>query len=154
MAAVYLIFESSKGVNRKERRIVRSDYRRELFTDFSGIENGKSVFLRVQKQKRSAGLFDKEYLSKLQDINKKCTGAFCGYGVAVSDFQNPVIDFNRNNTYIQSEGNNQDFGIFDSPDEMLKEHHQELSAIKRFAYRYYGRHMMNRNVKRIRMVSP
>jgi len=154
MAAVYLIFESSKGVNRKERRIVRSDYRRELFTDFSGIENGKSVFLRVQKQKRSAGLFDKEYLSKLQNINKECTGAFCGYGVAVSDFQNPVIDFNRNNTYIQSEGINQDFGIFDSPDEMLKEHHQELSAIKRFAYRHYGRHMMNRNVKRIRMVSP
>ena len=154
MAEVYLIFESSKGVNRKERRIVRSDYRRELFTDFSGIENGKSVFLRVQKQKRSAGLFDKEYLSKLQNINKECTGAFCGYGVAVSDFQNPVIDFNRNNTYIQSEGINQDFGIFDSPDEMLKEHHQELSAIKRFAYRHYGRHMMNRNVKRIRMVSP
>lgn len=154
MAEVYLIFESSKGVNRKERRIVRSDYRRELFTDFSGIENGKSVFLRVQKQKRSAGLFDKEYLSKLQDINKECTGAFCGYGVAVSDFQNPVIDFNRNNTYIQSEGINQDFGIFDSPDEMLKEHHQKLSAIKRFAYRHYGRHMMNRNVKRIRMVSP
>lgn len=37
-------------------------------------------------------------------------GAFYGYGVAVKDFQNPVVDFNRNNTYIQSEGINQDFG--------------------------------------------
>lgn len=100
-----------------------------------------------------AFILDKEYLNKLQNINKDCTGAFCGYGVAVRDFQNPVIDFNRNNTYIQSEGINQDFGVYDSPDEMLKEHHQELSGIKKFAYRHYGRHMMNRNVRRIRMVS-
>lgn len=113
-----------------------------------------SGMLHTMPKREACKLFDKEYLSKLQNINKECTGAFCGYGVAVSDFQNPVIDFNRNNTYIQSEGINQDFGIFDSPDEMLKEHHQELSAIKRFAYRHYGRHMMNRNVSRIRMVSP
>ena len=28
------------------------------------------------------------YLRKLQNKNKKCTGTFCGYGVAVKDFQN------------------------------------------------------------------
>ena len=37
-------------------------------------------------------------------------------GVTVKDFKNPVIDFDRNNTYIQSEGINQDFGVYDSPD--------------------------------------
>ena len=83
-------------------------------------------------------------------INSKCTGAFCGYGVAVADFQHPVIDFDRNNTYIQSEGINQDFGVYDSPEELLKEHHQELSPIKKLAFRHFGRHMMNRNVKKIR----
>ena len=41
-------------------------------------------------------------------------------GVTVKDFKNPVIDFDRNNTYIQSEGINQDFGVYDSPDELLK----------------------------------
>ena len=46
-------------------------------------------------------------------------GAFCGYGVAVKNFKNPVIDFDRNNTYIQSEGINQDFGVYDSPDDLL-----------------------------------
>lgn len=111
------------------------------------------VFFEGKWYELEAFILDKEYLSKLQNINKECTGAFCGYGVAVSNFQNPVIDFNRNNTYIQSEGINQDFGVYDSPDEMLKEHHQELSGIKKFAYRHYGRHMMNRNVRRIRMVS-
>ena len=60
-------------------------------------------------------ILDIMYLRKLQNKNKKCTGTFCGYGVAVKDFQNPTIDFNRNNTYIQSEGITQDFGIYDSP---------------------------------------
>ena len=90
------------------------------------------------------------YLNKLQEQNPDCSGAFCGYGVAVTDFRNPVIDFDRNNTYIQSEGINQDFGVYDCPDELLKEHHQEMSVFKAFAYRNLGRHLMNQNVKKIR----
>lgn len=97
-----------------------------------------------------AFILDKPYLVKLQQANSDCTGAFCGYGVAVKDFKNPVIEFDRNNTYIQSEGINQDFGIYDNPDSLLKEHHQEMSPIKAFAYRHIGRHLMNRNVKKIR----
>ena len=97
-----------------------------------------------------AFILDKKYVNKLQKKFSECTGAFCGYGVAVKDFQNPIIDFNRNNTYIQSEGINQDFGFYDSPDELLKEHHQEMSHLKAFGYRHMGRHLMNRNVMRIR----
>ncbi|MDO4333398.1 MAG: transglutaminase-like domain-containing protein [Eubacteriales bacterium] len=97
-----------------------------------------------------AFILDKEYLEKLQKQNSSCTGAFCGYGVAVSDFQNPQIDWNANNTYIQSEGINQDFGVYNSPDELLKEHHQEMSGFKEFLYKNLGRHLMNRNVKKIR----
>lgn len=97
-----------------------------------------------------AFILDKPYLERLQAMNPDCVGAFCGYGVAVKDFRHPVIDFDRNNTYIQSEGINQDFGVYDCPDDLLMEHHQELSSIKKFAYRHYGRHMMNRNVKKIR----
>jgi len=97
-----------------------------------------------------AFIIDKTYLEKLQSINSECQGAFCGYGVAVTDFKNPVIDFDRNNTYIQSEGINQDFGIYDSPDDLLKEHGQELKQVKAFAYKHLGRHLMNRNVKKIR----
>lgn len=97
-----------------------------------------------------AFILDKQYLEKLQAMNTDCVGAFCGYGVAVKDFQHPIIDFNRNNTYIQREGINQDFGVYDCPDDLLKEHHQELSPIKKVVYRHYGRHMMNRNVRKIR----
>lgn len=97
-----------------------------------------------------AFILDKTYLEKLQQANSDCMGAFCGYGVAVRDFKNPVVDFNGNNTYIQSEGINQDFGVYDCPDDLLKEHGQEISRIKAFAYRHLGRHLMNRNVRKIR----
>lgn len=95
-------------------------------------------------------ILDVLYLNKLQNLFNECNGSFCGYGVAVKDFKNPIIDFNENNTYIQSEGINRDFGIYDSPDELLKEHHQEISFIKKIAYRYIGRHIMNLNIKQIR----
>ena len=108
------------------------------------------VYLDDTWYELEAFILDKKYLNKLQKINSQCSGAFCGYGVAVKDFQNPVIDFERNNTYIQSEGINQDFGIYNSPDELLTEHHQEMSIVKAFAYRHFGRHLMNKNVKRIR----
>ena len=70
--------------------------------------------------------------------------------MATKDFKNPIIDFNGNNTYIQKEGINNDFGVYDSPDELLKEHHQEMKKMKAFLYRHLGRHLMNRNVKKIR----
>ena len=97
-----------------------------------------------------AFILDTKYLKKLQAANPDCEGSFCGYGVAVKDFRHPVTDFNRNNTYIQSEGINQDFGIYDNPDELLLEHGQEIGWIKKLAFRHYGRHRMNRNVKKIR----
>ena len=97
-----------------------------------------------------AFILDKAYLNKLQEKFKQCHGAFCGYGVAVKDFSNPAIDWDANNTYIQSEGINQDFGVYDSPDELFKEHHQEMSKAKKLLYEYLGRHLMNKNVNRIR----
>ena len=69
-------------------------------------------------------IIDRNYLLHLQSANRNCTGAFCGYGVAVTDFRHPVIDFNRNNTYIQSEGITESFGVYDSPDKLLEAHCQ------------------------------
>ncbi len=95
-------------------------------------------------------ILDKTYLDSLKKMFSDSKEEFIGYGVAVKDFKNLVIDFNRNNTYIQSYGINNDFGIYNSQDELLKEHHQEMSKIKTFFYRHLGRHLMNYNVKKIR----
>lgn len=95
-------------------------------------------------------ILDTPYLSRLQSIHSDCAGPFCGYGVAVKDFRHPVTEFARNNTYIQSEGIDRDLGVYDCPDDLLREHRQELSALKAFLYRHVGRHWMNRNIKKIR----
>ena len=95
-------------------------------------------------------ILDVRYLKQLQNKFKECSGDFCGYGVAVTDFKNPTIDWNCNDTYIQKEGINQDFGVFDSPDDFFESHSQELSEIRRFAFKKLGRHLMNRNVNNIR----
>lgn len=108
------------------------------------------VFLEGAWYELEGFILDKWYLSQLQHINNSCTDEFCGFGVAVKDFQHPLIEFDRNNTYIQSEGITQDLGIYDSPDDLLKEHRQELSALKSFLYRHIGRHIMNHNIREIR----
>lgn len=93
------------------------------------------VYFEDKWYELEAFILDRAYLTKLQEKKSDGTGAFCDYGVAVKDFKNPIIDFDRNNTYIQSEGINQDFGVYDSPDDLLKEHHQEMSEITAFFYK-------------------
>jgi hypothetical protein len=95
-------------------------------------------------------ILDKEYLTKLQAKNKDCKTTFCGYGVYTNNFENPPIEWNLNNTYIQDKGINQDFGLFDTPDDFYANHQQKLGAIKKCIFRKIVRNKMNRNVERIR----
>ena len=95
-------------------------------------------------------ILDKLYLNKLQNKFSDCKTDFCGYGVAVKDFKNPTIDWNENDTYIQSEGIVKDFGIFDTPDELFSKHFQKLSSFKKYMFRNIIRHLMNKNIENIR----
>ena len=96
-------------------------------------------------------ILDEKYLSSLRRLFKpEKDGSFIGYGVATKDFKNPPVEFNCCNTYIQKEGIIRDFGVYPDPDSLLSEHWQETSAIKKLAYRFFGRRLMNRNVKKIR----
>lgn len=95
-------------------------------------------------------ILDKKYLTKLQEKNKDCKTTFCGFGAYTDNFENPPIDWNLNNTYIQNKGINQDFGIFDTPDDFYDKHQQKLGAFKKFVFRNIVRQKMNRNVEKIR----
>ena len=95
-------------------------------------------------------ILDNLYLSNLKKIIPNNIKSYFGYGVAVKDINNLQIDFNKNNTYIQSEGITNDYGVFDSPDDLLKNFKQNLSKIKKIIYKLIGRHLMNRNVNKIR----
>ena len=97
-------------------------------------------------------ILDRLYLEKLQSINKHQTTTFCGFGVFTENFENPPIDWNLNDTFIQDKGINQDFGLFDSPDDFYNLHQQELSPIQRMAFKYVVRYLMNQNVDKIRNI--
>ena len=96
-------------------------------------------------------ILDKKYLSALQKIFKPNNdGSFIGYGVATKNFINPPVEFNCCNTYIQKEGIVRDFGVYDDPDSLLREHGQTMNLLKKCVYRLIGRHLMNNNVNKIR----
>ena len=95
-------------------------------------------------------ILDEKYLNKLQARFNDCEGSFCGYGVAISDFKNPPIEWNENDTYIQKNAINQDLGIFDSPDKLFSENKQKIGLVKNILFKSIVRHLMNRNIKRIR----
>ena len=108
------------------------------------------VYINEQWYFLEGVILDKAYLTSLQKENQDCTTTFCGYGAYTDNFQNPPIEWNLNNTYIQEKGINQDFGLFDSPDDFYAKHRQELNFIKQFMFDKIIRKKMNQNVSRIR----
>jgi len=95
-------------------------------------------------------ILDKPYITKLQTKNSNCKTTFCGYGVYTDNFDNPPIEWNLNHTFIQDKGISQDFGLFDTPDELYAIHQQKLNAFKKWFFRTVVRHRMNKNVRLIR----
>ncbi len=95
-------------------------------------------------------ILDRSYLDKLQALNPDCSTTFCGYGAYTDDFENPPIEWNLNHTYIQEKGINQDFGLFDTPDDFYRNHQQKMGWIKQWMFRTIIQKRMNANVERIR----
>lgn len=95
-------------------------------------------------------ILDKQYLIKLQEKNSNCKTIFCGYGAYTDNLKNPPVDWHLNNTFIQNKGINQDFGLFDTPDELYAKHQQRLNILEKFFFQNIVRHTMNRNVENIR----
>lgn len=98
-------------------------------------------------------ILDKTYLTALQKLNSECKTTFCGYGAYTKNLAQPEIEWNFNHTYIQREGINQDFGLFDSPDAFYAQHSQKLNSLKKFLFKKFIRHLMNRNVQKVRQHS-
>ncbi len=95
-------------------------------------------------------ILDKAYLSKLQEMFADHEGAFCGFGAATPDLKNPQVDWTGGNTYIQKDGINRDFGVFDNPDSFYAKHGANLSGPKKWLFQAVVRRWMNANVERVR----
>lgn len=94
-------------------------------------------------------ILDADYLRSLQRMFPKAT-AFCGFGVGTPNLKAPAVQWQGTDTYIQKEGINNDLGVFANPDAFYAQHGANLSGLKRWVYRYFVRHWMNKKVQRIR----
>ena len=95
-------------------------------------------------------ILDKTYLQAVQKNFAEHKGAFYGYGLAVADLEHINVDWQGEDTYIQSLGIVQDFGLYASPDAFFVEHSQSLPFCKRWLYQHIGRKLMNNRVDRMR----
>lgn len=94
-------------------------------------------------------IIDQAFLTQVQRAHPD-RKSFSGYGVAVPCLQNPANEFDNGSTYIQAEGIADDFGRFDSPDAFYAQYGSNLRGLKKWAFRYLLRHLMNRNLEQIR----
>ncbi len=64
--------------------------------------------------------------------------------------QESVHRMDRIGTYIQKEGINRDYGVYDAPDDFYDKYGANLNGIKRFFFKHIVRKWMNGNISRIR----
>ncbi|MFO1225456.1 transglutaminase-like domain-containing protein [Roseateles sp.] len=95
-------------------------------------------------------ILDAPYLTALQRRFAGHSGPFCGFGAATPNLQAPGVDWCGQDTYIQRDGINHDFGVFDTPDDFYARHGTNLAGPKRWLYQHLVRHLMNGNVARLR----
>lgn len=95
-------------------------------------------------------ILDRTFLNNVQNRFSSEDGPFCGYAVATQNLKDPPTDWCGTDTYIQKDGINHDFGIFDAPDDFYQKHGANLNRIKRLLFKHVLRKRMNANVSRIR----
>ena len=95
-------------------------------------------------------IIDRSYLTKVQARFSDQCEEFSGYGIATQCLKKPAVEWQGEDTYIQSDGIADDFGIYSQPDDFYREHGSNLSGVKKLLFQYVLRHLMNSNVKSIR----
>ena len=93
---------------------------------------------------------DEDYVRGVKNKYPRKDKDFKGCAISVPSLKDLSLDWNGEDLYVQNTSVVEDFGVYDSPDAFFKEHAQTWSKLKDFAYVYYGRKVMNKNVARIR----
>lgn len=94
-------------------------------------------------------ILDQPFLAQIQEKFGD-QSSLCAYGVGTDCLQSPPTSWTGKDTYIQQTGINQDFGLFNTPDQFYAAHHQDFGIIKNFVYQNFIRHWMNARVRNVR----
>lgn len=95
-------------------------------------------------------ILDTAYLRGIRSSVASDTTRFLGFGVGTENLAQPPIEWRGTDTFIQSTGVNADFGVYDDPDSFYARHGNNLSGFRAWIYARWIRHVLNRNVARIR----
>ena len=93
---------------------------------------------------------DKSYQEAIISKYGKKSKIFNKYAIATKDLGSLSSGWEGKSTYVQSEAIVEDYGIFNSPDELFKIHKQDIGKIKEVLYSIYGCKRMTKNVEKIR----
>jgi hypothetical protein len=101
-------------------------------------------------------ILDKEYLTQVRNMFGNGAVSVCGYGVAVGNVMNPPVQWQGTNTYIQHDAIVEDYGTFDTPDDLYRDRGANLrnSRIRHLLFKHIVRKWMNAKVARIRGRKP
>jgi len=101
-------------------------------------------------------IIDQAYLQQVQRRFANQCSDFSGFGIAAKCLASPDIDWKGQDTYIQKDGIADDFGVYTQPDDFYASYGSNLAGFKKFLFRYVFRHLINLNVKQIRVkgISP
>lgn len=95
-------------------------------------------------------ILDAAYLRGIRSSVAGETKRFLGFGVGTENLAQPPVEWRGTDTFIQSTGVNADFGAYEDPDAFYAEHGDNLSGVRAWVYARWIRHVLNRNVARIR----
>ncbi|HTU14508.1 MAG TPA: transglutaminase family protein [Solirubrobacterales bacterium] len=95
-------------------------------------------------------ILDARYLDGLRSGVAGGGGSFLGYGAGTEDIVDPPIEWKGTDTEIQATGVNNDFGVFDDPDEFYRRRGTNLTGLRGLLFRLVIRRIMNRKVESIR----
>ncbi len=95
-------------------------------------------------------IIDQAFLKQVQRNFADQCQQFSGFGIATKCLATPNVDWQGEDTYIQSDGIADDFGVYSQPDDFYASHGSNFSGVKKLLFRYLFRHLINLNVNRIR----
>lgn len=95
-------------------------------------------------------ILDAPYLAGVRALHPGTRGAHLGHAVGTDRLEDPPVAWTGSDTFVQATGLARDHGVFDDPDAFYARHGTNLGGVRSWLYRGVIRHLMNRNVARLR----
>jgi len=137
------------SIDQVKRKGTRSIFFSELAPKYY-LHSKVEAYLNTQWQDLDNYTLDEPLLNALQTQLTTSKKGGPGDAASINDFVIPQLDWPRSTNLNQPEGLRQDFGVFDSPDEVFAVHGPHFSGVRTMLYQPYLRYVINLYVAKLR----